>query len=104
MDFWSRKLENKGGEKDKHLTDSSPFQGCVCLCVCTCMSLFADAWVCVCLDVCERVCVCTDSLSRGMEVRLLLFCSMLAWFLRLMWMTEGASLQGSPSTCMGMGL
>ena len=29
---------------------------------------------------------------------------MLAWLLRLMWMTDGASLQGSPSTCMGMDL
>ncbi len=46
----------------------------------------------------------TDSYSCGREILLLVFCSMLAWFLRVMHMTDGASLQGSPSTCTGMGL
>lgn len=44
------------------------------------------------------------SLSRGMELRLLVFCTMLAWLRREMRMQEAASLQGSPSTCMGMAL
>ncbi|KAG9352152.1 hypothetical protein JZ751_020565 [Albula glossodonta] len=44
------------------------------------------------------------SFRSGMEVLLLVFCTMLAWFLREMRITEGASLQGSPSTCMGMDL
>ncbi len=47
---------------------------------------------------------CTHSLSSGIDVRLLVFCTMLAWFLREMWITDGASLQGSPSTCMGIDL
>jgi len=37
-----------------------------------------------------------------MELRRLVFCTMLAWLRREMWMQEAASLQGSPSTCMGM--
>lgn len=39
-----------------------------------------------------------------MELRRLVFCTMLAWLRREMWMQEAASLQGSPSTCMGMAL
>lgn len=46
----------------------------------------------------------THSLSCGIEVFLLAFCTMLAWFLREIRMVEGASLHGSPSTCMGMDL
>lgn len=46
----------------------------------------------------------THSFSKGMDVLLLLFCTMLAWFLREMRMREGASRQGSPSTCMGIDL
>lgn len=46
----------------------------------------------------------THSLSCGREILLLVFCSMLAWFLSVMWITDGASLHGSPSTCTGMGL
>lgn len=37
-----------------------------------------------------------------MELRRLVFCTMLAWLRREMWIQEAASLQGSPSTCMGM--
>lgn len=45
------------------------------------------------------VCVCeTHSLSRGTEVRLLLFWTMLAWFRREMRRVDGASRHGSPST------
>ena len=55
--------------------------------------------VCVSVSVCECVCVCvTHSLSRGTEVRLLLFWTMLAWLRREMRRVEGASRQGSPST------
>jgi hypothetical protein len=46
----------------------------------------------------------THSLSKGMEVLLLLFCTMLAWFLKEIRIIAGANLQGSPSTCMGMDL
>lgn len=43
----------------------------------------------------------THSLSSGTDVRLLLFCTMLAWFLRDMRRVEGARRHGSPSTCTG---
>lgn len=46
----------------------------------------------------------THSLSKGMDVLLLLFWTMLAWFRKEMRIIAGASLQGSPSTCMGMDL
>lgn len=46
----------------------------------------------------------THSLSKGMDVLLLLFYTMLAWFLKEIRIIAGANLQGSPSTCMGMGL
>lgn len=46
----------------------------------------------------------THSFSRGMDVLLLLFCTMLAWFLNEIRMSEGAKRQGSPSTCMGIDL
>lgn len=46
----------------------------------------------------------THSLSRGMDVLLLLFWTMLAWFLKEMRIMAGANRQGSPSTCMGMDL
>lgn len=46
----------------------------------------------------------THSLSKGMDVLLLLFCTMLAWFLKDIRIMAGANLQGSPSTCMGMDL
>lgn len=46
----------------------------------------------------------THWLSWGTEILLLAFCTMLAWFLRFMWMMDGASLQGSPSTCTGIDL
>ena len=46
----------------------------------------------------------THSLSKGMDVLLLLFCTMLAWFLNEIRIIAGANLQGSPSTCMGMDL
>lgn len=44
------------------------------------------------------------SLRWGMETLILVFCTILAWFLRWILMMEGASLHGSPSTCMGMDL
>jgi len=46
----------------------------------------------------------THSFNKGMDVLLLLFCTMLAWFLKEMRMSEGANRQGSPSTCMGIDL
>lgn len=46
----------------------------------------------------------THSFSKGIDVLLLLFCTMLAWFLREIRMREGANRQGSPSTCMGIDL
>lgn len=49
---------------------------------------------CCCSDWLKR----TYSLRCGIEVRRLVFWTILAWFLRLIWMTDGASLQGSPST------
>ena len=64
-------------------------------------SLRVCVWVCVC--VCGCVCVCvwgggTHSFSRGTEVRLLLFWTMLAWFRREMRRVVGARRHGSPST------
>lgn len=49
---------------------------------------------CCCSEWLKR----TYSLRCGIEVRRLVFWTILAWFLRLIWMTDGASLQGSPST------
>lgn len=44
------------------------------------------------------------SLCRGVALRRLTFCTMVAWLRRAMRMREAASLQGSPSTCTGMAL
>lgn len=52
------------------------------------------AYVCACAHA-----YVTHSLSRGTEVRLLHFWTMLAWFRREMWRVDGASRHGSPSTC-----
>lgn len=46
----------------------------------------------------------TYSLCRGVALRRLAFCTMVAWLRRAMRMREAASLQGSPSTCTGMAL
>lgn len=46
----------------------------------------------------------THSFNKGMDVLLLLFCTMLAWFLKEIRMSEGANRHGSPSTCMGIDL
>lgn len=52
-----------------------------------------------------RICMHpTHSFNKGMDVLLLLFCTMLAWFLKEIRMSEGANRQGSPSTCMGIDL